>query len=127
MRGLIRDGRVAACHDLSDGGLAIALAEMCMASGRGASIDAGDGSDHARLFGEDQARYVVALKAGDVAAVEAEAAAAGVPVRRLGTVEGDRLVVAGRLDLTVEELTIAHETWFPAYMSGEIVEPAAAA
>ncbi|MEP0511100.1 MAG: phosphoribosylformylglycinamidine synthase II, partial [Aurantimonas coralicida] len=80
-----------------------------------------------RLFGEDQPRYVVALKAGDVAAVEAEAAAAGVPVRRLGTVEGDRLVVAGRLDLTVEELTIAHETWFPAYMSGEIVEPAAAA
>ncbi len=127
VRGLIRDGRVVACHDISDGGLAIALAEMCMASGRGASVDAGDGSDHARLFGEDQARYVVALKAGDVAAVEAEAAAAGVPIRRLGTVEGDRLVVAGRLDVTVEELTIAHETWFPAYMSGEIVEPAAAA
>ena len=57
VRGLIRSGDVTTCHDLSDGGLAIALAEMCIASGRGAAIDAdvapaGQACAHAILFGE---------------------------------------------------------------------------
>ncbi|HEY9058082.1 MAG TPA: AIR synthase-related protein, partial [Aurantimonas sp.] len=127
VRGLIRSGRVATCHDLSDGGLAIAVAEMCMASDRGARIDAGDGAGHALLFGEDQARYVVAVAADMAGPIEAEAGEAGVPVRRLGVAGGSRLVIDGRLDLSVAALTIAHESWFPSYMSGEIIEPAAAA
>jgi len=127
VRGLIRSGRVATCHDLSDGGLAVAVAEMCMASDRGARIDAGSGAGHALLFGEDQARYVVAVAANLAEAIEAEAAEASVPLRRLGVAGGSRLVIDGRLDLSVAALTIAHESWFPSYMSGEIIEPAAAA
>ncbi|WP_206454437.1 phosphoribosylformylglycinamidine synthase subunit PurL [Aurantimonas marina] len=127
VRDLIRSGRVATCHDLSDGGLAIAVAEICMASDRGARIDAGSGAGHALLFGEDQARYVVAVAANLAEVIEAEAAEAGVPLRRLGAAGGDRLVIDGRLDMSIAALTIAHESWFPAYMSGEIIEPAAAA
>ncbi|MEC5291731.1 phosphoribosylformylglycinamidine synthase subunit PurL [Aurantimonas sp. C2-6-R+9] len=127
VRGLIRSGRVATCHDLSDGGLAVAVAEMCMASDRGTRIDAGSGAGHALLFGEDQARYVVAIAANVAEAIETEAAEASVPVRRLGVAGGSRLVIDGRLDLSVAALTIAHESWFPSYMSGEIIEPAAAA
>ncbi|MEC5324800.1 phosphoribosylformylglycinamidine synthase subunit PurL [Aurantimonas sp. A3-2-R12] len=127
VRGLIRSGHVATCHDLSDGGLAVAVAEMCMASDRGVRIDAGSGAGHALLFGEDQARYVVAVAADVAEAIEAEAAEASVPLRRLGVAGGSRLVIDGRLDLSVAALTIAHESWFPSYMSGEIIEPAAAA
>ena len=127
VRGLIRQGTVEGCHDLSDGGLAIALAEMSMASGLGMGVSVGDGPAHARLFGEDQARYVIALKAGDVEAVKAAAKVQGVPVRRLGTVGGERFIVEGLIDRPVADLTLAHESWFPAFMSGEIVEPAAAA
>ena len=118
VRALIRSGRVAACHDLSDGGLAIAVAEMCIASGKGAVVDAGAGAAHALLFGEDQARYVVALKPADADKLSAEATQAGVALRRLGTVGGERLEIRNRLSVPVMDLTIAHESWFPAYMSG---------
>ncbi len=132
VRGLIHAGDVTTCHDLSDGGLAIALAEMCIASGRGAAIDADvapadKANAHAVLFGEDQARYVVALKPESFDHIAARGADAGVDFRRLGRVGGETLVVKGRFETAVSVLTAAHESWFPAYMSGEIVEPAAAA
>ena len=58
---LIAAGRVSAVHDVSDGGLAVALAEMAIASGIGATIDAAavEGEPHGFFFGEDQGRYVV--------------------------------------------------------------------
>ncbi|HEX2019386.1 MAG TPA: phosphoribosylformylglycinamidine synthase subunit PurL [Aurantimonas sp.] len=127
VRGLIRSGRVTTCHDLSDGGLAVALAEMCMASDLGARVDAGTGPGHALLFGEDQGRYVVAVTEAQAEAVKLTAAEAGVSLRRLGTAGGEELVLEGRLSVSVRDLVVAHESWFPAYMSGEIVEPAAAA
>ncbi len=127
VRAAIRAGTIRTCHDLSDGGLAVALAEICMASHVGATIDAGDGPDHAILFGEDQARYVVALSEAEVTRFERSAADAGVPVRRLGTAGGERLSIAGRLDLTVRAMVVAHESWFPSYMSGTVMEPSAAA
>ena len=78
VRGLITAGRISACHDLSDGGLAVALAEMAMAGGIGATIEAlPAGPAHAVLFGEDQARYLVTVPAASAEAVRAEIAAAG--------------------------------------------------
>ena len=59
---LIRAGRVSAVHDLSDGGLAVALAEMAMASGIGGNVEA-EGLEHAFFFGEDQGRYVLTCAA----------------------------------------------------------------
>ena len=62
VRKLIRGGRVTAVHDLSDGGLAVAACEMAFASGQGMSLSApGNGERHGWLFGEDQARYLLAV------------------------------------------------------------------
>lgn len=122
VRGLIRGGGVTACHDISDGGLAVALAEMAMAGRIGAVIrlPADVATPHAWLFGEDQARYVVTLAAGDVAAVLASAASAGVAASQIGSVGGDDLDVEGLATISVANLAEAHENWFPAFMAGEI-------
>lgn len=119
VRSAIRNGQVTACHDLSDGGLAIAVAEMAIKSGKGAVIDAGDGLPHAALFGEDQARYVVAATAEMAKLIALNAEGAGVPFRVLGTVGGDRLKIGDLVDVSVVDLTDAFEGWFPAFMSGE--------
>ncbi|WP_182085790.1 phosphoribosylformylglycinamidine synthase subunit PurL [Aureimonas sp. ME7] len=125
VRGLIRAGHASACHDLSDGGLAVALAEMCIASGKGAQVALGEGARHALLFGEDQARYLVSVPADGADALEVGLGA--LPHRRLGTVGGSALEIAGVLSVTVEDLTIAHESWFPDFMSGAVASEAAAA
>jgi len=122
VRSAIRNGQVTACHDLSDGGLAVALAEMCIKSGKGATVDIGEGPRHALLFGEDQARYVVAAKPEMARLITLNAEGAGVPFRTLGTVGGASLAVEGVLDVTVEALTKAYEGWFPAYMSGVVLD-----
>src|SRR5579871_4360044 len=81
VRALIDEGQVNAAHDLSDGGLLIAVAEMAIASGIGATLEAApsDTPAHAFWFGEDQARYVVTAAAGQVDALLSRARAAGVP------------------------------------------------
>ena len=127
VRRLIRAGHVVACHDLSDGGLAIALAEMCMASGIGAVVDIGDGPRHALLFGEDQARYLVSLAPAEAETLAERAATAGVVLRRLGVAGGDRLAMGECLSVAVADLVVAHESWFPAYMSSAPAEAPAAA
>ena len=60
----IREGAFTAVHDISDGGLAVALAEMAVAGGLGATIapEAIEGPAHAFLFGEDQGRYVATAR-----------------------------------------------------------------
>ncbi|TDH39035.1 phosphoribosylformylglycinamidine synthase subunit PurL [Pseudohoeflea suaedae] len=126
IRSLIRNGQATACHDISAGGLALALAEMSIASGLGMSIDISEaaGPAHAVLFGEDQARYVVTVPAdmGNFLMVNAEGA--GVPFRRLGTVGGDTFSVEGILSLDVGQLRNAHESWFPDYMEATAAEAA---
>jgi phosphoribosylformylglycinamidine (FGAM) synthase-like enzyme len=121
VRALITAQRVSACHDLSDGGLAVALAEMAMAGGIGATIDAlPAGPAHAVLFGEDQARYLVTVpEASAAAAVLAELRAAGVAALALGKTDGDALALPGEAAIAVAALKSAHETWLPAYMAGK--------
>jgi phosphoribosylformylglycinamidine synthase len=119
VRGLIRAGLVTAVHDCSDGGLALALAEMAMAGGLGATITAlPAGPAHGALFGEDQARYVLTSSPDTVDAVLSQARQAGVAVLVLGAVEGAALTLPGELPISVSDLQTAHEGWFPAYMSG---------
>ena len=118
VRGLIASGTATAVHDLSDGGLAVAVAEMAMASGIGAAIDTlPAGPAHAVLFGEDQARYLVTVAPGGDAALQTAAKAASVPLLKVGTTGGDALTVAGA-SVAVSALKAAHEGWFPAYMQG---------
>ncbi|MDX9862032.1 MAG: phosphoribosylformylglycinamidine synthase subunit PurL, partial [Rhodospirillales bacterium] len=117
VRALIDAGRVSACHDLSGGGLAVGVAEMAMAGGIGAAIEAPAGTPplHAWLFGEDQGRYVLAVT--DAAAVLADAAKAGVPAAVIGRTGGDALTVNGSLSISLGELKNAHRDWLPTFMA----------
>jgi len=116
VRGEIEGGRVSACHDLSDGGLLVGLAEMAMAGGLGASVSLPQSLPaHAAAFGEDQARYLVTT--GNAAAFLERAKAAGVPAVMLGTVGGHALTVAGAGAISTQELKRIHEAWLPQYMA----------
>jgi phosphoribosylformylglycinamidine synthase len=119
VRGIIRSGQVTACHDISSGGLVLALAEMAMASLKGATLSLRDckGQQHALLLGEDQARYVVAVPPDLANFICASAESAGVPFRTLGTVGGERLVIDDLVDVAVVDLVNAHESWFPSFMA----------
>jgi len=118
VRDRIAAGQVSACHDLADGGLLIALAEMALAAGLGAEIELpGDGPPpNAWLFGEDQGRYVLATR--DTPAVLEAAKAAAVPARRIGITGGATLTVTGALIISLAALQQAHEGWLPGYMAG---------
>jgi len=122
VRALILDGSASAAHDLSDGGLAVALAEMAMASGIGAKLSAApdDIPAHAYWFGEDQARYLLTVPAAQVKAVLARAKAASVPVWAIGTTGGDALTLGGERPILVTILRERFEGWLPAYMAGEL-------
>ncbi len=88
---LINDGQVNAVHDVSDGGLLVAVAEMALMSGIGCSLE--QIGDHFTAFGEDQARYVV------TSAVADRIQAAGIPMHRIGTVGGDSIAGISLTDL----------------------------
>ncbi len=110
VRGLIEASRVTAVHDLSDGGLAIGLTEMAMASGIGVRVDLdADIPAHAYLFGEDQARYVITCTSGAADAIIKDAQAEDVPITRLGKTGGESLKLGDAALLSVAKLKASHE------------------
>ncbi|MGV3575496.1 MAG: phosphoribosylformylglycinamidine synthase subunit PurL [Devosia sp.] len=122
VRKLIRSGVVTACHDLSDGGLGVGLAEMAIAGGIGATVVDIEGHDPVpQYFGEDQGRYLVTLnldpQGEEIAALWAEAKALGIEAPWIGTTGGSDLVLGKAKPISVAALTSAHEAWFPNYMS----------
>jgi len=121
VRGLIAEAAVSACHDVSDGGLLVTIAEMALAArGLGAYVAIPKAAlAHAWCFGEDQGRYVVAT--ADPEHILGAASAAGVPASVVGTVTGDgNLKLAADDHISVESLRRRHEAWLPRYMAGEV-------
>jgi phosphoribosylformylglycinamidine synthase len=114
VRNLISEGGVTACHDVSDGGLLVALVEMALAGNRGCSLTA-NAADAGFWFGEDQGRYVVTVKDGD--AFMARAESAGIPVLLVGQTGGGDITLDGA-SLELVRLRATHEGWLPAYMEG---------
>ena len=108
----IAAGSVSACHDVSDGGLLIAVAEMALGGDCGAALTLS--GDHAFWFGEDQGRYVLAVT--DPAATLAAAAVAAVPVTHIGTAGGTGLTLPGGVLISIDEAREAHERFFAAWM-----------
>ena len=119
VRGLIRSGCLSAVHDISDGGLLVAIAEMALAGGRGVELDPVPGPipAHALWFGEDQARYVVAASPDKADAIHKAAAVAKVPLRLLGKVGGDAIALDGEPPLALAALRAVHEDWLPRFMA----------
>jgi phosphoribosylformylglycinamidine synthase len=115
LRGLIHSGQCKVVHDLSDGGLAIAAAEMALASGVGMTLDAGgEPQSPAALFGEDQARYLVAAARPEELLQAARAT--GIAARVVGKAGGEALVASGLFSIPLDRLQAAHEGWLPAFM-----------
>ncbi|WP_313808944.1 phosphoribosylformylglycinamidine synthase subunit PurL [Sphingobium sp.] len=103
VRALIAEGKVNAVHDISDGGLLVAVAEMALAGGIGVELSIA--LTTASAFGEDQGRYIVTTAQG----VDIPGAV------RIGTTGGDRVA-----SVALATLRSAHEGFFPALMSAEI-------
>ena len=115
VRSLIRSGQVKVVHDLSDGGLLAAAAEMALASDMGITLKAeGPLPAQAWLFGEDQGRYL--LGCVDAAAVLSAAVAAGVPAQMIGSAGGRTLACESVFSLALDDLRGRHEGWMPGYM-----------
>ncbi|WP_428428851.1 phosphoribosylformylglycinamidine synthase subunit PurL [Pararhizobium sp.] len=120
VRNLITDGLTTAVHDCSSGGLALAVAEMAMASGIGAKVSAVAGRDPVEVFfGEDQGRYVVTVKQEHAVVVAERAKAAGVTAPVIGSTGGTEVVLGSARPLAILQLRSVHESWFPDFMDGE--------
>ncbi|MEL6979844.1 MAG: phosphoribosylformylglycinamidine synthase subunit PurL, partial [Pseudomonadota bacterium] len=130
VRALNDRGLLSAAHDLSDGGLAVAAAEMALAAELGCRLAATgldpDGrrlASHEWLFGEDQARYLLSVAPERKAAVFDMAAEAGAAAVRVGETGGEAILFEGLEDgaapdaLPLKTLREAHEAWFERWMA----------
>jgi phosphoribosylformylglycinamidine (FGAM) synthase-like enzyme len=122
LRTAVREGALRSAHDISDGGLACALAECCIAGEIGARVDLapllarlpGDGSPELALFGEGVGGVLVSGPLETIKGLAGEAGAESLIL--LGEVGGDSLeLTAGiaRLNLPVEEARFAHQRGLP--------------
>ncbi len=115
VREQIEAGNVAACHDLADGGLLIAVAEMALAGNTGADLTQADTSP-AFCFGEDQARYILAVDEAEP--LLAAAFAAGIPAQKIGhTTIDECLTLPGGVAISLSILREANEGFFPAWFA----------
>ncbi|GFO80384.1 MAG: hypothetical protein A49_00110 [Methyloceanibacter sp.] len=119
IRGFIKAGTVNAVHDVSDGGLLVAIAEMALAGKRGVELEAATEGlpAHAIWFGEDQTRYVVTATPDHVDTIKDVASVYDVPVRVLGTVGGGTITLPGEAPLPLGMLRAAYEDWLPRFMT----------
>jgi phosphoribosylformylglycinamidine synthase len=119
VRVLIGAGLIHAAHDLSDGGLIAAAAEMALASRLGLYLESlPEGPPHAVLFGEDQGRYLLALDQTDLDALDEAAASAGVPYQVVGRAGGCELAATDLFAIDLDDIRSAVEGWMPRYMDG---------
>ena len=118
VRTLIREDKVRAVHDTSDGGLLVAIAEMALAGAIGVHLFPYEGKlpAHAAWFGEDQGRYVVEASPELAEEIIERARLLALPARVVGTVGGAALSLRNETALAVADLRAAHESWFPQYM-----------
>src|SRR5436190_5052750 len=107
------DGLLSAAHDLSDGGLAVALAESCLRGGTGCTVRLPE-DPFTALFSESAARAVVAVRPGSETAFSQLAEAHGVPAAAIGSTGGDSLTVDGCFAIPLAELAAVHTQTLPA-------------
>lgn len=109
-------GLITAAHDLSDGGLAVAAAEMALAADCGVTLAGAEAfSAAAWFFGEDQGRYLLACRPEAAARLVALAEGAGIEIAEAGTMDGDQVVLGGSA-VSMSELRAAHEGGFARIM-----------
>ena len=118
-RRAITEGLLRSAHDCSDGGLAVILAECCIAGGVGLRGDfSKSGRWDAAFFGEGQSRIVVSLSPDKLPALERLCQEEGLPWTVLGHVGGDSLIMGQDLQVTVEEMALAWHGGLERALSG---------
>ena len=113
LTGAAAAGLLDSAHDLSEGGLAVALAECCLSGGLGCRVSL-PGDPFTELFSESAARAVLAVRPGAEQALADLAAEHGVPALVIGEISGSSLVIADTFDIPVDELAAAHTGTLPA-------------
>jgi phosphoribosylformylglycinamidine synthase len=117
VRGLIRNRALTAAHDISDGGFAVALAEMALAGNIGATAEIDPAMPaHAYFYGEDQARYIVTAAPDKAKAICLESQQAGVACKIIGLTGGNALTIGSSTAILLDDLRRGHESWLPDYM-----------
>ena len=120
IRKLIDEGLITACHDVSDGGLIVAAAEMALAAGRGLNLQTPVKARGAAFwFGEDQGRYLVAAAPAAADTLLLKAAMAGVQASKIGRFGGPDLLLDGKDALSLLDLSDIFESALPDYMNVE--------
>ncbi|MBU0554770.1 MAG: phosphoribosylformylglycinamidine synthase subunit PurL [Alphaproteobacteria bacterium] len=120
VREAIRCGAITACHDVSDGGVAVAVTEMALAGGIGAILDQPlAGTTAQTYFAEDQGLYVATVRDAALVELLSHAEASGVTVARLGRTIANRVIFElpdSDHSVSLADLRKAHEEFFPALM-----------
>lgn len=117
---LAQRSHIRAATDLADGGLALAAFEMAEAAGMGVTLDA---SDIPTLFGEDQARYLIAAPSADAGSLIEAARAAGIEIAEVGRFGGER-VTLGDASAPLAELSDLYRTAFARAIRGDVPDHA---
>jgi phosphoribosylformylglycinamidine synthase len=120
VRSLIREAKVSAVHDVSDGGLLVAIAEMALAGSLGVQLFPYEGRmpAHAAWFGEDQGRYILEASPELAEEIMDRARLLALPARVVGRIGGDGLTLKGESVLKLDDLRAANQAWLPDYMAG---------
>lgn len=120
---LIESKSISTCHDVSDGGILVAISEMILASLSagfeiGANISKKCRSEEleAWLFGEDQGRYIISVTEDKMPEILQEAELCSIPIEVIGKTGGQTLTVNGSDTISISELSYLHESWLPDYM-----------
>jgi len=121
VREAVRSGLAKSAHDCSEGGIAVALAESCLAGEIGADVHLEDElAPAASLFGETQSRVLVTVADSDAEKLVALCLENQVPYGVIGTVGGERLTICEKLDLSLDDLAAAYEPTLATLLAGEI-------
>jgi len=125
VRAAVREGLCRTVHDISDGGLGVALAEMALAGKTGIALAAYDGllPLHALYFGEDQGRYLLGVAPELVDRITERAKNAGLPIRLVGKAGGKAISLSGEAPVALATLRDAHEAWFPGFFGEQRPAP----
>ena len=115
IRKLVTEAPVTAVHDVSDGGLLVAIGELCLASGQGVALSTPVKDRKAAYwFGEDQGRYVFTAPAAEADRLVLKCAMAGVQASRLGVMGGEEIILDGRDRISLYDLAQFHKGTLPA-------------
>lgn len=118
LREMIGKGLITAAHDLSDGGLGVALAEMAIAGNIGADIKLETELPlHTALFAEDQGCYLATIRPENIEMVRGFALADDIPLHIIGTIGHTELKITGALTISVDSLRQVHAGWLPRLMT----------